>query len=307
MRVTFFGTATFAVPSLEELVAHRHAVELCVTQPDRPRGRGLKPEPSPVKQAASRLGLPLSQPERLRAKVFEGLHPEVGVAAAYGQLIGPDVLAVPTQGIVGVHPSLLPKYRGAAPVAWAILEGMTMTGVTVFRLDERLDAGDIVSQRAVAIEPGENTQQLTERLAVLGAQELLRALDAIEAGRATFTPQHEAHASVAPKLSKAQGRIDWSQTAEAIERLVRATIPWPGATTAWRGKPLRVWSASSAASTEAAPGTVVQVQPEGLTIATGSGTLLIRELQPPGRRRMPVRAFLAGHPIQPGDRFGDDA
>ena len=308
MRVIFFGTSEFAVPSLEHLAASGHHIIMCVTQPDRPQGRGLARESSAVKRAARHLALPLLQPERLQVRLFEDLHPEVGVVAAYGQLIRRELLELPSRGMVGVHPSLLPKYRGAAPVAWALLKGETTTGVTIFRLSERVDAGEVISQRRVAVEPGEDADALTRRLAQLGAQELVSALEAMSAGRATFTPQDESTASLAPKLTKAQGRIDWRKPAAAIERLVRAVVPWPGATTDWRGAPLKVWRATlrteEASSPHPAPGTVVQLTPDALSVATGQGILDLREVQPAGRRRMSVNAFLAGHPVHVGERFG---
>ena len=301
-----FGTAAFAVPALEQLVAGRHTVVLCVTQPDRPQGRGLLREPSPVKQAALRLGLPLEQPERPEAARFEGLRPDIGVVAAYGQLIRRDLLALPPHGMLGVHPSLLPKYRGAAPVAWALLHGETATGVTIFRLNERLDAGDFVLQRRVAIEPREDAQALTGRLAQAGAPALVAALAALAEGRARFEPQDESQASLAPKLTKAQGRIDWGAPADAIERLVRATIPWPGASTTWRDIPLKVWRAAVGAEEprQAPPGTVVRSGQGVVGVATGRGTLELLEVQPADRRRMGVAEFLAGHPVEVGERFG---
>ena len=301
-----FGTAAFAVPALEQLVAGRHTVVRCVTQPDRPQGRGLLREPSPVKQAALRLGLPLEQPERPEAALFEGLPSDIGVVVAYGQLIRRDLLALPPHGMLGVHPSLLPKYRGAAPVAWALLHGETATGVTIFRLNERLDAGDLVLQRRVAIEPHEDAQALTGRLAQAGAQALVEALAAIAEGRARFEPQDESQASLAPKLTKAQGRIDWEAPADAIERLVRATIPWPGASTTWRDIPLKVWRAAVGAEEprQAPPGTVVRSGQGVVGVATGRGTLELLEVQPADRRRMGVAEFLAGHPGEVGERFG---
>lgn len=301
-----FGTAAFAVPALEQLVAGRHTVVRCVTQPDRPQGRGLLREPSPVKQAALRLGLPLEQPERPEAALFEGLRPDIGVVAAYGQLIRRDLLALPPHGMLGVHPSLLPKYRGAAPVAWALLHGETATGVTIFRLNERLDAGDLVLQRRVAIEPHEDAQALTGRLAQAGAQALVEALAAIAEGRARFEPQDESQASLAPKLTKAQGRIDWEAPADAIERLVRATVPWPGASTTWRGTPLKVWRAAVGAEEprQAMPGTVVRAGPGGVGVATGRGTLDLLEVQPADRRRMGIAEFLAGHRLTVGEQLG---
>jgi methionyl-tRNA formyltransferase len=306
MRVIFFGTSEFALPSLEALVAHRHEVTLCVTQPDRPQGRGLAPAPSPVKRRALELGLPLAQPKRLGADVVALARPEVGVALAYGQLIPRSVLDGPPHGVLGVHPSLLPKYRGAAPVAWAILEGERRTGMTIFRLNERLDAGDILWQRDVAIEPGETADTLTRRLSRFGAEGLIQALEAIASGAARLIPQDDAHASLAPKLTKAQGTIDWSAPAEQIERQVRAVIPWPGATALWHGAPIKVWAAAVSGHTGAAaePGTVVQVGPDALTVAAGQGRVDLRELQLPGRKRMAIKEFLAGHAVRVGEVFG---
>ena len=306
MRVIFFGTSAFAVPSLEALHAHGHAVVMCVTQPDRPRGRGLALEPSPVKRAALRLETPLSQPEHLNAGLFGALHPDVGVVAAYGELIRRDVLALPMHGMLGVHPALLPAYRGAAPVAWAILNGETTTGVTIFKLNERLDAGSILIRQPVAIEPDEPADALTERLARHGASALLVALEALAAGRATCELQDESQATFAPKLTKVQGQVDWRAPADAIARLVRAMSPWPGATTTYGGKPLKLWKASLevAAPQGLAPGTVVHIGADGMTVAAGQGAVVIREVQPPGRRRMSVKEFLAGHPVSVGDKFG---
>lgn len=308
MRVIFFGTGAFAVPSLEQLAARGHAIVACVTQPDRPQGRGLTPQPSPVKHAAMRLRLAVAQPERLQRAPFERLAPALGVAADYGQLIRRDVLALPPHGVLGVHPSLLPKYRGAAPVQWALLNGETTTGVTVYRLDERMDAGEILCQRAVAIEPSEDAAALTQRLARVGAEELLRAIELIASGRATFTPQEESCASLAPKLTKAQGRIDWRASAEAIGRLVRAMAPWPGAVTTWQGRMLKLWAVSVTGAGEAdgdvEPGTVVHVSDEVMRIATSCGTVAVTALQLAGGRRMPIRDFLIGHPVRVGEKFG---
>ena len=307
MRVIFFGTSEFAVPCLEQLGAAGHDVVQCVTQPDRPQGRGLAPEPSPVKRAAIRLGLSVAQPERLEDGQFEGFDADVGVAVAYGQLIPGEFLGLPRHGVLGVHPSLLPKYRGAAPVAWAILNGETVTGVTIFRLTKRLDAGQILSRQVTPIAPGEIADVLTQRLAQVGAEELVRALTALADGRARFEPQDESQASLAPKLTKAQGLIAWDQPAEAIERLVRATQPWPGASTTWRGHSLKIFTASVDTATVlrgTAPGTVLGVSSEALRVATGQGTLAVREVQMAGKRRMNVKEFLAGHHIEVGDCFG---
>lgn len=310
MRVIFFGTAEFAVPSLEALAAaaNGQTVVMCVAQPDRPRGRGLGVAPSPVKRAATRLGLPLMQPERLTAALFQGLPYEVGVVAAYGQLIPREFLALPAQGMLGVHPSLLPKYRGAAPVAWAILNGESMTGVSIFKLNERLDAGDILLQETVPVQAGEDAQALTNRLARRGAEALLRTLELMAAGLARSQAQDESRASLAPKFTKAQGEIDWQKPAEFIERLVRATVPWPGAATKWRGGSLKIVSAGLGErhAKKTVPGTVIDVTADSLAVATGQGTLIVRDVQPAGKRRMSVREFLAGHRIKVGDILGSD-
>ena len=304
MRVTFFGTAEFAVPSLERLAASRHRVVLCVTQPDRPQGRGLKLEPSPVKQAADRLELPTIQPERLTPEAI-GAHPaDIGVLAAYGQIVGPEVLGRFAHGMVGVHPSLLPKYRGASPVAWALLNGETRTGMTIFRMNERLDAGQILAQEPVEIEPHEDAAALTARLARLGAELAVRVLDAAEQGAWRPAAQDEGAATYAPKLSKAQGRIDWNAPAAVIERLVRGTAPWPGAATAWRGEPLKIVRAEAKPGTAGqAPGTIVQAGPDMLVVAAGEGALAVTEVQLAGRRKQSVREFLTGHKVMDGERF----
>lgn len=307
MRVIFFGTSAFAVPSLERLAAAGHEIAACITRPDRPQGRGLQPAPSPVKEAATRLRLPIVQPQRPDAAAFSSLRPDVGVVIAYGQLIGKDLLKLPAHGMMGVHPSLLPKYRGAAPVPWTLLNGDPETGVTIFRLNERLDAGEILAQERVGIEPGERADALLGRLARLGADALAAALEQVADGRARPVPQDDAQASLAPKLTKTQGRIDWRQPAEAIERLVRAMSPWPGAAAAWHGEPLKILGArvDDPSARGAVPGTVVGAGAPGLSVATGRGTLVITELQPPGRRRMSAQEFLAGHRILVGEQLGD--
>lgn len=309
MRVIFFGTSAFAVPSLEQVVAHHYDVMLCVTQPDRPQGRGRVPDASAIKRAAVRFGLPLAQPARLTREVIALHEADVGIVVAYGQVIRREVLKMPRYGMVGVHPSLLPRYRGAAPLAWALLHGETQTGVTIFKLDEQLDAGPIILRETVPIDTGDTAETLGTRLAQRGAELLVRALEDLAEHRATFTPQDDAQASFAPKLTKAQGHLDWRQPADRLSRVVRATIPWPGATTQWRDEPLKIWAATAGTSAGVAvgtvPGHVVAVSPEGITVATGQGTLVVTEVQRPGRRRMHVREFLAGHPLRPGDRLGN--
>ncbi len=306
MRIIFFGTSGFAVPSLER-VAASHEVVQCVTQPDRPQGRGLAPRPSPVKRTAQALGVPVTQPERLRAADLA--EAEIGVVAAYGQLLRPEVLRRPARGCVGVHPSLLPKYRGAAPMAWAILEGERETGVTIFQLTESLDAGPILFQTRTSIGPDEDQEALAARLAREGADALGHALEQIAAGTATPVAQDDALATYAGKFTKAQGRLNWAEPADAVVRLVRALVPWPGAYTTTNGLMLKVLRARVAHpdGAQGAPGTVVRASAGELEVAAGSGSVRLMDVQPAGKRRMIMTEFLAGHPLKPGDRFGHDA
>lgn len=304
MRILFFGTSAFAVPSLERLARH-HDVVCCVTQPDRPQGRGLQLAPSPVKTTALALRLPLAQPERLQAAEFTRYHAELGVVIAYGKLITRAVLTTAAHGMLGVHPSLLPKYRGAAPVPWALLHGATTTGVTIFRLSERLDDGDIVVQRLSPIAPEDNAETLLARLAHEGADALLEAVEAMAQGRARFAPQDHQAATFAPKLTKAQGQVDWTQPAARVEGLVRAAVPWPGATTTWQGQPLKIWAAAAQEpSGTQPPGTILRVPLDGILVAAGQGAIVLREVQPAGKRRMPAKDFIAGYRVKVGDRFG---
>ena len=310
MKLVFFGTGAFAVPSLEALVATRRHAIACVTQPDRPQGRGLQLVASPVHAAAVALGIPVETPEELASleAAWQRQPPDLGVVIDYGRLIRPGLLQVPRLGWLGVHPSLLPKYRGASPVAWTILSGDTETGVTIFRLNERMDAGDVLAQERVAIGPRETAPQLLDRLAIFGARVLVRVVDRLAQGERWGAPQVEAEATEAPKLTKAMGRIRWSDPAPAIDRLVRAMNAWPGASTTWRGQIVRIWESDveDEAASSATPGAVAAVSPEGLVVHAGQGRVAIRELQLEGRRRMRVREFLAGHPVTVGERLGSE-
>lgn len=309
MQIIVFATSAFAVPSLEQLVAHHQSVVLCVTQPARPQGRGLRVLPSAVKSAALRLGLAVEEPRDLCAALpsLRRYAPDLGVVVAYGRLIPPELLSWPRHGLLGVHPSLLPRYRGASPMARAILNGDATTGVTIFRLNERLDAGDIACQREVAMAPRETAETLSERLSHLGAELLLETVERLEQGATAFHPQDDSRATDAPKVTKAEGRIDWGAGADAIHRLVRAAVPWPGAYTTWKEGSLKVWTTrynTQALFPQGRAGEVLRIAPDGITVRAGDGVLVIEELQPAGRRRMTVREFLAGHPIQVGDILG---
>jgi methionyl-tRNA formyltransferase len=318
MKIVFFGTPGFAVPSLDAVLAAGEVVAV-VTRADRPRGRGLHVEPPAVARAANEYALEVLQPETLRDPSFaprlRELAPDIGVLVAYGRLVPPEVLAVPPRGIVNVHPSLLPRYRGAAPVARAIAAGDTETGVTILYLSEELDAGDIILQRRVPVAPDDTTRTLTARLAEDGAALLTEALGLIEAGRAPRRPQDPSQATWAPRLTREDAAIDWRRPASAIVNLVRACDPWPVAFTSLRdraGAPqeLRIWRAGASpgeGNLRAAPGTVPSLPADDrapLVVAAGEGTVLILEVQPAAGRRMSAGAYSRGHALETGAVLG---
>lgn len=308
MKIILFATGSFAVPTLERLALSKAHALTCVTQPDRPQGRGLRQLPSPVKARATELGIAVAEPDDLAAWVAAAPspRPDVGIVVDYGRLLPRELLAWPAHGCIGIHPSLLPKYRGAGPVAWAILSGDARTGITVYQLTERLDDGAILAQREEAIQPRDTTATLSGRLAALGAEMVEEVAASLSRGEPAPRPQAAAGSSYAPKLTKAFGQITWDQPAAAIDRLIRGTIPWPGAWTSWQGQPLRVWSAQPEPerAAEQAPGTVVSAAAEGIRVATSEGTLVIQQLQLAGRRHMTAEAFLAGHQLCAGDILG---
>jgi len=309
VNVVFMGTSSFAVPSLERLRTSTHVVLAVVTQPDRPQGRGRRISPSPVKQTALAYGLPVLQPQRARDPAFlaelKAIGPDIIVVVAYGQLLPPKLLALPPKGCVNVHASLLPKYRGAAPVNWALIHGKRVTGVTIMLMDESLDTGPILLQVAQDIDPADNAQTLQDRLARLGAETLLQALAGLASGTLKPVPQEHERATYAPKLRKEDGYVRWQQSAVDIANLIRGVTPWPGALTTHAGKPLRIWRAMArAAEVEEAPGTVAQIDRQGVWVATGDGYLVLQEVQPAGRRRMDAGAYARGHGLRVGDVLG---
>jgi methionyl-tRNA formyltransferase len=311
VNVVFMGTAAFAVPSLDRLVASRHAVVAVVTQPDRPQGRGRRIAASPVKQVAAAQRLHILQPHRagdpqLLAEL-KALAPQVIVVAAYGQILRSALLAVPPLGCINVHASLLPKYRGAAPVSWALIRGEQVTGVTIMLLDETLDTGPILLQSKVAIDPSDDAGTLQERLAARGAEALLEALDGMQAGALQPMPQDHARATYAPKLRKEDGVIVWGRSADDLAHLVRGVTPWPGAVTTHRGKPLRIWRSTPVAMSGAgAPGRVASIDTLGIWVETGDGYLVLGEVQPASGRRMDAAAYARGHGLRPADVLGTE-
>jgi methionyl-tRNA formyltransferase len=308
MVIVFFGTPQFAVPTLEHLIASRHQIRGVVTQPDKRRGRGQKVVDAPVKAAALKHGLPVFQPERLRdpqvAETLRAWAPDLGVVAAYGKLIPEDLLQLPRFGMINVHASLLPKYRGAAPVHRSVMNGERETGVTIMRMVKALDAGDMIATVTRPI-GGEETSDVVERdLAELGARLLVDVVDRLEAGTATFEPQEEAASTYAHRLTKDEGLVDWTLPAAKIHDRVRGLYPWPHAYSYLDGARiilLRTHVVEHGGHGEA--GTIVDVTRDAIHVATGDGVLAIDELQAEGKRPMRTRDFLAGRPLQPGGRF----
>ena len=307
-RIVFFGTPFFAVPSLKGLIEGPDKVIAVVTQPDKEKGRGRKILPSPVKEAALQQGFSLLQPEKVKEKTFQQrlkeLLPDLFVVVAYGQILPKSILEIPKYGAVNVHASLLPKYRGAAPIPWAILMGEKMTGVTTMMMDEGMDTGDILLQKTIPIGEDDTSETLHEKLASLGAQLLLETVEKMKAGDLIPTPQDPSKTSYAPSLKKENGRIDWSRDAQEIDRQVRAFNPWPGAFTLWEERLLKICRGKVREGTsKGRPGVVVWTGTDFIEVDTGKGSFLITELQMEGKRRMEVRDFLSGHSIPVGTVF----
>lgn len=309
MRVVLAGTSAFAVPALEALIAAGHGVLLALTQPDRPAGRGLVAARSAVKQTAERHGVPVFQPTSLKdaaaqARLREA-QPDVLVVAAYGLLLPQAVLDIPPRGAVNIHASLLPRWRGAAPIQRALLAGDRATGVCIMQMDAGLDTGPILMREALAIGPGDTGGSLHDKLAALGARLIVAALDGLERGTLRPTPQPADGVTYAHKIDKAEARIDWERSAAEIERHVRAFNPVPGSATRLRGDEVKVWQATLLECAGAPPGTVLRVGREGIDVACGEAAVRLTELQRAGGKRLPADAFLRGFQLAPGDRFGD--
>ena len=303
MRILFMGTPDFAVASLKRLVEDGHEICGVFTQPDKPKNRGHKLAFSPVKEYAITQNLDVYQPLKMRdgeaMAIVESLAPEMIVVAAYGKILPEDILNYPKYGSINVHSSLLPKYRGAAPINWAILDGEAETGVTIMYMAKELDAGDVILQKTTPISDEEDALQLTIRLAQLGADALSEAVKALDSGSATRTPQdHEKH-TYASMLSKEMSPIDWNRSAREIDCQVRGLIPWPCATTELAGTRFKVYRTVPGSKTDKAPGTILCAGKKGIEVACGDGkSLLITELQAEGGKRMAAGAYLLGHPIQ---------
>jgi methionyl-tRNA formyltransferase len=310
-RILFMGTPEFAVQALTGLVKHGYPVIGVVTQPDRPKGRGQATTPSPVKILADDLGLTLFQPDKVRhpffLETFRDLAPDLVIVAAFGQILPKEILLGPKLGCINIHPSLLPKYRGAAPINWALILGEEKTGVTIMRMDEGVDSGAILLQEETPIDPSENYGMLHDRLAKMGAELLLIALAMLQAGTLQPQPQDDLLATTAPRLSREDGLIHWDNDHRSIVSLIRGLSPHPCAYTVIDGKQLKIFIASAETGTVTeAPGTVGSETASGLRVAAGNGFVLLQELQLEGKKRLAVHDFLRGVRIAPGKVLGEE-
>lgn len=304
MRILFMGTPDFAVPSLEALLHAGHEICGVFTQPDKPKNRGMKLQASPVKEFALAHGIPVYQPESVKdgtaMDLIRQLAPELIAVAAYGRILPVDILEYPACGCINVHSSLLPKYRGSAPINWAILNGDQQSGVTIMHMAKAMDAGDIIAQAATPIDPNETAETLHDRLAQMGAKLLVEVVEQLKNGTATRTPQDESRVTYAPMLSRELSPLDWTRTARQLHDQVRGLIPWPATTTDIIGEqPVKVFEVEETGlSTAAVPGTIVAAGKQGIDVACGDGLLLrIKQLQAQGGKRMAAADYLRGHPI----------
>jgi methionyl-tRNA formyltransferase len=308
-KIVFMGTPEFAVPSLDGLISNDYPIIAVVTQPDRPKGRGRIAAPPPIKVIAGRYGLPVVQPERMKNREFvdylKSVSPDMVVVAAFGQILPRAILEIPKMGCINVHPSLLPKYRGAAPINWALIKGEVKTGITIMLMDEGMDTGDILAQEETAIEPAETFGKLNDRLAVMGARLLLAAIDEVAGGRAAPRPQDASQATYAPRLTKKDGLIWWDADVRKIIDLIRGLSPAPCAYTFCKEKMLKIFSAlGEEVPSPESPGMIGAVTAKGLGIAARNGYVYLQEVQLENKKRMSIVDFLRGFRMAPGDTLG---
>ena len=314
MRIIFMGTPDFAVPVLQSLINSRHEVVAVVTQPDRPKGRGKNMQFSPVKECALAHNIPVMQPVNVSVpEVIDELRayePELIVVVAFGQFVTKKIREMPKYGCINVHASLLPKYRGAGPIQWAVINGEKESGVTTMYMCREIDKGDMLLKDTVTLDPKETGDSLHDKLSMMGGPLLLKTIDQLEDGRAVRIPQCEEESTYAPKLEKTMGNIDWTMDADRIERLVRGLNSWPGTFTKIHGKTVKIWDcdvvcqeALTESQAAAEPGTVIISEKDQLIVKAGNGALSLRMLQPEGKKNMTVDAYLRGYPIAQGELF----
>mgnify|MGYP005771214741 FL=1 len=305
MHIVFMGTPDFSVPALEALVKGGHQVIAAVTQPDKPKGRGKAVLMTPVKEKALEMGIPVYQPVKVRepefVKTLADLAPDVIVVVAFGQILPKSILEIPRYGCVNIHASLLPKYRGAAPIQWAVIDGEKETGVTTMFMNEGLDTGDMLEKEVVPLDPKETGGSLHDKLSAVGGRLILSTLKGLEDGTLKGTPQTDEGSCYAKMLKKSLGDIDWTMDGAAIERLIRGLNPWPSAYTSLHGKTLKIWDADvTDREYGVEPGTVAEVSKDQLIIQTGKGSLSVRSLQLEGKKRMDIQDFLRGYSLEKG-------
>ena len=314
MRIIFMGTPDFAVPVLESLINSRHEVVAVVTQPDRPKGRGKNMQFSPVKECALAHNIPVMQPVNVSVpEVIDELRayePELIVVVAFGQFVTKKIREMPKYGCINVHASLLPKYRGAGPIQWAVINGERESGVTTMYMCREIDKGDMLLKDTVTLDPKETGDSLHDKLSMMGGPLLLKTIDQLEDGSAVRIPQCEEESTYAPKLEKTMGNIDWTMDADRIERLVRGLNSWPGTFTKIHGKTVKIWDCDvvrqetlTENQAAATPGTVIVSEKDQLIVKAGNGALSLRMLQPEGKKNMTVDAYLRGYPIAQGELF----
>ncbi|MDE6388432.1 MAG: methionyl-tRNA formyltransferase [Lachnospiraceae bacterium] len=312
MRVVFMGTPDFAVGALEAIIQAGHDVAAVVTQPDKPKGRGKEMQMTPVKACAIAHEIPVFQPIKVKeheaVEQLRGYGADVFVVAAFGQILSEEILTMPKYGCINIHASLLPKYRGAAPIQWAIINGEKMTGVTIMQMDRGIDTGDMLMKAEVPITERETADSLHDKLAQTGAQLITEALPKIESGELTPAKQREEESSYARMLHKSMSRVDWNKGAAELDCLIRGLISWPGASTVYHGKTLKIWEETAieeaALQEDTEPGTVVRVEKDAFYVQTGNGILKISAVQPEGKKRMAVKDFLLGYPVKAGEKLG---
>jgi len=310
MRVVFFGSSEFAVLPLKSLIEAGAYICCVVTQPDKKQGRGLHLEGTPVKNIAKSAGLKIHQPQNINTKESAGflksLLPDLFIVIAYGQILSQEILDIPGIFSINAHASLLPKYRGAAPINWAIVKGEKTTGVSIIKVNSKMDAGEIILQKKIEIRENDTTVTLSQKLSELSALSVLESLSALENNKVKLTKQKPSEITLAPLLKKESGLIDWSAKARDLYNLVRGMLPWPGAFTYFHGKLLKVYSSRVCgfASSQVHPGEIVKISKSGIVVATGEGCLEISELQIEGKRRMSAEEFASGHKIKAGQILG---
>ena len=311
MNIVFFGTSEFAIPVLEKLLNSPHKILALVTQPGRKKGRSLKLLDPSIKETAVKHEIKVFQPENAEdiASDLKDLNADLFVVVSFGQILGKAILAIPKKCCVNIHPSLLPKYRGAAPMNWAVINGDSSTGISIIRMNERMDAGDIILQNEVELRDDDTSLTLSDRLSKIGANSLLEAMGLLENNSAKFIKQDDGRVSVAPKLKKRDGLIDWLNSAKVIHCMVKGTQPWPGAYTYLNGKSVKIYKThmvDAGFSKDARPGEILDTfSGKGLLVKAGDAALSIKELQIEGGKRMPVEEFLRGHTVRAGEKFGN--